>query len=274
MPLKKFKPTTPTLRFRVTSDFSEITKAEPEKSLLRPKRRTGGRNNRGWVSMWQRGGGHKKHYRLIDFKRDKDNVPGKVAAIEYDPNRSANIALIHYKDGEKKYILYPVGLKVGDTILSGETAEIKVGNALPLRRIPEGTAIHNIELYPGRGGQLVRSAGAMSQIAGKEGGYVQIKMPSGEVRLIRETCRATIGQVGNIDHENIQSGKAGRTRWLGWRPHVRGVAMNPVDHPMGGGEGKSKGGNHPCSPWGQKSKGFKTRAKKRWSDKFIVSRRK
>jgi large subunit ribosomal protein L2 len=224
--------------------------------------------------MWQRGGGHKKHYRLIDFKRDKDNVPGKVAAIEYDPNRSAYIALIHYKDGEKRYILYPAGLMVGDTVLSGEAAEIKTGHALPLKRIPEGTAIHNIELYPGRGGQLVRSAGGMAQIAGKEGGYVQVKMPSGEVRLILENGRATIGQVGNIDRENIQSGKAGRTRWLGWRPHVRGVAMNPVDHPMGGGEGKSKGGNHPCSPWGQKSKGLKTRSKKKWSDRFIVSRRK
>lgn len=273
MPVKKYKPTTPSLRSRLTPDFAEITRNEPERSLLRPKHRSGGRNNRGWVSMWQRGGGHKKNYRLIDFKRDKDNVPGKVAAIEYDPNRSSYLALIHYQDGEKRYIIYPAGLKVGDTVLSGETAEIKAGNSLPLKNIPEGTPVHNIELYPRRGGQLVRSAGALAQIAVKEAGYAQIKMPSGEVRLIRETCRATVGQVGNIDHENIQGGKAGRTRWAGWRPHVRGVAMNPVDHPMGGGEGRSKGGNHPCSPWGQKAKGLKTRKKKKWSDSFIISRR-
>ncbi len=274
MGLKKFKPTTPGLRFKVTSDFSEITDKEPEKSLLRPLRRTAGRNNVGWISSWQRGGGHKRNYRIIDFKRDKDNVPGEVAAIEYDPNRSAYIALIKYRDGEKRYILCPAGLMRGDTVLSGESAQIKPGHSMELRRIPDGTAIHNIELYPRRGGQLVRSAGALAQVAGKEGGYVQVKMPSGEVRLILERCRASIGQIGNLDHENISSGKAGRSRWLGRRPHVRGVAMNPVDHPMGGGEGRSKGGNHPCSPWGQKSKGLKTRHKKRWSDRFIISRRK
>jgi len=273
MGLKKFKPTTPGLRSRTTVDFSELTKKEPEKALIRPLRRTGGRNNRGRISSWQRGGGHKRNYRIIDFKRDKDNVPGKVNAIEYDPNRSAYIALIHYKDGEKRYILYPVGLMVGDTVLSGEHARLKPGHAMELRHIPDGTAVHNIELYPGRGGQLVRSAGGMAQISGKEGGYAQLKMPSGEVRLVLERCRASIGQVGNIDHENISSGKAGRSRWLGRRPNVRGMAMNPVDHPMGGGEGRSKSNEHPRSPWGQKAKGLKTRRKKRKSNRLIVSRR-
>lgn len=273
MGLKKFKPTTPGLRFRITNDFSEITKSEPEKSLLMPLRKRAGRNNKGRISLAHRGGGHKRYYRIIDFKRDKDNIPGRVSAIEYDPNRSAYIALINYRDGEKRYILYPAGLNVGDTVLSGKNAQLKPGHAMELRNIPDGTPIHNIELYPGKGGQLVRSAGAMALISGKEGGYVQVKMPSGEVRLILDRCRATIGQVGNIDHENISSGKAGRTRWLGWRPHVRGTAMNPVDHPMGGGEGRSKGGNHPTSKWGQKSKGLKTRHKKRYSDRFIISRR-
>lgn len=272
MGLKKFKPTTPGLRLRTTVDFSELTKKEPEKALIRPLRRTGGRDNRGRISSWQRGGGHKRNYRIIDFKRDKDNVPGKVNAIEYDPNRSAYIALIHYKDGEKRYILYPAGLMVGDTVLSGEHARLKPGHAMELRHIPDGTAVHNIELYPGRGGQLVRSAGGMAQISGKEGGYVQLKMPSGEVRLVLEKCRASIGQIGNIDHENISSGKAGRSRWLGRRPNVRGMAMNPVDHPMGGGEGRSKSNEHPRSPWGQKSKGLKTR-RKRKSNRLIVSRR-
>lgn len=274
MGLKKFRPTSPGIRFKVTADFAELTRAEPEKSLLRPLHRTGGRNNVGRISCRQQGGGHKRHYRLIDFKRDKDNVPGKVVAVEYDPNRSSYIALINYADGEKRYILWPQGLGKGDVISSGESAQLKAGNAMELRHIPDGTAVHNIELYPGRGGQLVRSAGGMAHIASKEGGYVQIKMPSGEVRLINERCRATIGQIGNIDRENISSGKAGRSRWLRSRPHVRGVAKNPVDHPMGGGEGKSKGGNHPCSPWGQKSKGLKTRSNKKWSDRYIISRRK
>ena len=273
MGLKKFKPTTPGLRSRTTVDFSELTKKEPEKALIRPLRRTGGRSNRGRISSWQRGGGHKRNYRIIDFKRDKDNVPGKVNAIEYDPNRSAHIALIYYRDGEKRYILYPAGLMVGDTVLSGEHALLKPGHAMELRHIPDGTAVHNIELYPGRGGQFVRSAGGMAQISGKEGGYVQLKMPSGEVRLVLERCRASIGQVGNIDHENISSGKAGRSRWLGRRPNVRGMAMNPVDHPMGGGEGRSKSNEHPRSPWGQKAKGLKTRRKKRRSNRLIISRR-
>jgi large subunit ribosomal protein L2 len=220
------------------------------------------------------GGQHKRHYRVIDFKRDKDNVPGKVVGIEYDPNRSSFIALIQYKDGEKRYILYPTGLMVGDTVLSGETAQIKPGHAMELKRIPDGTPIHNIELYPGRGGVLVRGAGALAEILAKEKGYAQVRMPSGEIRLILDRCRATIGQIGNIEHENIISGKAGRSRWLGIRPRVRGVAMNPVDHPMGGGEGRNKSGEHPRSPWGQKAKGLKTRHKKRWSDRFIISRRK
>lgn len=274
MGLKKFKPTTPGLRFRETSDFADITRQEPEKSLLRPLHRTGGRNTTGRICMRQRGGGHKRNYRIIDFRRDKDNIPGKVSAIEYDPNRSAYISLIQYKDGEKRYILHPAGLTVGDTVLSGDSAKVQPGHAMQLKRIPDGTAIHNIEVHPGKGGQLVRSAGGMAEILAKEAGYVQLRMPSGEVRLIDERCRATIGQIGNIDYENISYGKAGRVRWFGRRPHVRGVAMNPVDHPMGGGEGRSKGGNHPCSPWGQKSKGFKTRSKKKWSDRYIVSRRK
>lgn len=273
MGLKKFKPTTPGLRYRVTLDFSEITKKDPEKSLIRPLRKSGGRDNRGRISSWQRGGGHKRNYRVIDFKRDKDNVPGKVNAIEYDPNRSAFIALIHYIDGEKRYILYPAGLKAGDIVIAGESAQLKIGHCKELKDIADGTSVHNIELYPGRGGQLVRSAGGMAQLTGKEKGYAQLKMPSGEVRLVLEKCRATIGQLGNIDRENISSGKAGRSRWLGKRPNTRGMAMNPVDHPLGGGEGRSKSNKHPVSAWGQKAKGLRTRRKKRHSDRLIISRR-
>ncbi len=273
MGIKKFKPTTPSLRFRTVSTFEEITKTTPEKSLIVPLRKTGGRNNLGRITAWQRGGGHKRMYRIIDFKRDKDGIRARVAAIEYDPNRSARIALLHYEDGEKRYILAPVGLKVNDTVMSGEQAEIRVGNCLPLSHIPVGTVVHNIEMKPGKGGQIARSAGASAQLVGRDDNYAQLKLPSGEVRMVRVECRATIGQVGNVDHENISSGKAGRSRWLGRRPHVRGVAMNPIDHPMGGGEGKSSGGRHPCSPWGQLAKGLKTRGKKP-SDKFIIRRRK
>lgn len=253
--------------------FEELTRWEPEKSLLRPLHKTGGRNCYGRITCWHRGGGHKRRYRLIDFKRDKDGIPAKVASIEYDPNRSAYIALLHYADGEKRYILAPLGLQVGDTVLSGEDADIRPGNALPLRKIPLGTLVHNVELKIGKGGQLARSAGTYGQVMAKEGRYVQVKLPSGEVRMILEDCKATIGQVGKVDHENISLGKAGRMRWLGRRPHVRGVAMNPVDHPMGGGEGKSSGGRHPCTPWGVPTKGYKTRRNTQ-SDKYIVKRRK
>ncbi len=272
MPIKKFKPTTPTQRYRTVSDFSSLTKKEPEKSLLEPLKKTGGRNNRGRVTARHRGGGHKRMYRKIDFKRDKLDIPSKVAAIEYDPNRSARIALLHYVDGEKRYILSPNDLKVGDEIIAGVVADVKPGNALPLEKIPLGTSVHNVELTHGRGGQIVRAAGGYAQIMAKEGNYVQLKLPSGEVRAVRKECYATIGQVGNLDHENVVSGKAGRSRWLGFRPHVRGVAMNPVDHPLGGGEGKSSGGRHPVSPWGQPAKGFKTR-KKKASDKYVIRKR-
>jgi large subunit ribosomal protein L2 len=272
MAVKKFKPTTPTLRYRTVSDFSDITKTDPEKSLLKPLKKTGGRNNRGRVTSRRRGGGHKQRYRVIDFKRDKIGVPARVAAVEYDPNRSARIALLHYKDGEKRYILAPEGLKVGDEVLAGEGADIKPGNALPLEKIPLGTMVHNIELVHGKGGQLVRSAGAYAQIMAKEGNYVQLRQPSGEVRMVRKECYATVGQVGNLDHENIFYGKAGKSRWMGIRPSVRGVAMNPIDHPLGGGEGKSSGGRHPVTPWGKPTKGYKTR-KKKPSDKYIVKRR-
>lgn len=272
MAIKKFKPTTPTQRFRTVADFSSLTKKEPEKSLLEPLKKTGGRNNKGRVTSRHRGGGHKRMYRKIDFKRDKLDIPSKVAAIEYDPNRSARIALLHYVDGEKRYILSPNDLKVGDEIVAGQVADIKPGNALPLEKIPLGTSVHNVELTHGRGGQIVRAAGGYAQIMAKEGNYVQLKLPSGEVRAVRKECYATIGQVGNLDHENIVSGKAGRSRWLGFRPHVRGVAMNPVDHPLGGGEGKSSGGRHPVSPWGQPAKGFKTR-KKKPSDKYVIRKR-
>ncbi len=273
MGIKTYKATTPSRRYFSTLTFEEITKKEPEKSLLQPLRKTGGRDNNGHISSRFRGGGHKRAYRIIDFKRNKDGVPAKVAAIEYDPNRSANIALLHYADGEKRYILSPLGLKVGDKLMSGAGSEIRVGNAMPLKDIPLGTLVHNIEMILGKGSQLARSAGTYAQIVAKEGDYAQLRLPSGEVRMVRIECRATIGQVGNVDHENISIGKAGRSRWLGRMPHNRGVSMNPVDHPMGGGEGKSSGGRHPCSPWGKPAKGGKTR-KRKPSDKFIVSKRK
>lgn len=271
MPVKSFKPITPGLRWRTVIDFSEITKQKPEKSLVSGKRQTGGRNNLGRVTTRYRGGGHRRLLRLIDFKRNKFDIPARVAAIEYDPNRSARIALLHYLDGEKRYILAPDGLKVGDKVMSSADAEIRPGNVLPLEKIPLGTFIHNVEIKKGKGGQMAKSAGAAAQIVAKEGEYGQIKMPSGEIRLVRLDCLATIGQVGNLDHENISYGKAGVTRWLGRRPHVRGVAQNPVDHPMGGGEGKASGG-HPRSPWGQYAKGLKTRKRKQ-SDRLIVRRR-
>lgn len=272
MGIKRYKPVTPTLRYRTTSTFEEVTKTEPEKSLVVPLPRKGGRNNQGRITIRYRGGGHKRLYRVIDFRRDKFGIPAKVASIEYDPNRSARIALLNYADGEKRYMLWPLGLNVGDTVVSGPGSEIKVGNALPLREIPLGTEVHNVELTPGKGGQLARGAGTFAQVVAKEGDYAHLRLPSGEVRLARLDCLATIGQVGNVDHENITSGKAGRTRWLGRRPRVRGVAKNPVDHPMGGGEGKSSGGRHPCSPWGWPTKGYKTRRRK-ITDKYIVRRR-
>ena len=273
MAVKKVKPTSPGRRAQsyVTSD--DITCTTPEKRLLRVIKKTGGRNVYGRITCRHRGGGQKRHYRIIDFKRDKIGIPAKVATIEYDPNRSARIALLHYVDGEKRYILAPVNLKVGDTVVSGPGADIKPGNTLPLINIPLGTHIHNIELHIGKGGQIVRSAGTYAQLMAKEGRYALIKLPSGEVRMVLSTCKATIGQLGNVVHENISLGKAGRKRWLGRRPRVRGVAMNPVDHPMGGGEGKSSGGRHPCSPWGVPSKGFKTRKKRKNSD-LIVKKRK
>ena len=272
MGIKKFKPTTPTLRYRTVSDFAGITRKNPEKSLTEPLKKTGGRNNKGRITCRHHGGGHKQLYRLIDFKRNKIGIPSKVASIEYDPNRSARIALLHYVDGEKRYILAPNGLKVGDQVIAGPEADIKPGNALPLEKIPLGSMVHNVELTHGKGGQMVRSAGGYAQIMAKEGNYVQLRLPSGEMRRVRKECFATMGQVGNLDHENIVSGKAGRSRWLGIRPTVRGVAMNPVDHPHGGGEGKSSGGRHPVTPWGVPTKGYKTR-KKKPSDKYIVRRR-
>ncbi|MGD9318770.1 MAG: 50S ribosomal protein L2 [Desulfobacteraceae bacterium] len=274
MAIKKHKPTSPGRRFQTSSTFDEITAKKPEKSLLRPLKKTGGRNAHGRITMRHRGGGHKRSYRVIDFKRDKDGIPAKVASIEYDPNRSARIALLQYADGEKRYILAPLGLQVGDRILSGPGAEIRRGNALPLRDIPLGTQIHNIELNVGQGGRIVRSAGGYAQLMAKEGKYAQVKLPSGEVRMVSMDCRASIGQVGHLEHENISLGKAGRTRWRGRRPHVRGVAMNPVDHPHGGGEGKSSGGRHPVTPWGVPTKGYKTRRVRKASDKLIVKRRK
>lgn len=273
MGIKTYKPTTPGLRQRSVLDFEEITQSKPEKSLLRPLRKTGGRNNHGHVTLRFRGGGHKRAYRIIDFKRTKDGIPAVVASIEYDPNRSSNIALLNYRDGEKRYIIASLGLKVGDELMSGEKAEIRVGNSLSLKNIPLGTLVHNIELVAGKGGQMARGAGTYAQLVAKESAYAQLKLPSGEVRMVRQECRATIGQVGNVDHENVSIGKAGRSRWLGRRPHVRGVVMNPVDHPMGGGEGKSSGGRHPCSPWGKPAKGGKTRRKKK-SDDYIVTKRK
>lgn len=275
MAVKSFKPTSPGRRQMTVSTFEEITATEPEKSLLAPLKKKGGRNNQGRITVRHRGGGHKRLYRIIDFKRDKDGIPAKVATIEYDPNRTANIALLHYADGEKRYILAPHGLKVGDVVYSGEDADIKVGNALPLKKIPVGTIIHNIELKAGKGGQLVRSAGAAAQLMAKEGEYGQVRLPSGEVRLIHLECKATIGQVGNLDHENITIGKAGRSRWLGIRPTVRGVVMNPVDHPHGGGEGRAPvGRKHPVTPWGKPALGAKTRKKGKASDAMIIKRRK
>lgn len=273
MGIKKFKPITPGRRFMTVSDFADVTHTGPEKSLLRPIKKSGGRGNTGRITSRHKGGGHKRRYRLIDFKRNKVGIPARVASIEYDPNRSARIALLHYLDGEKRYIIAPADLKVDAMIVAGEDAEIKVGNTLPLSKIPLGINVHNLEMRQGKGGQVARSAGAMAQVLAKEGDFAHIKMPSGEVRLFKLKCLATIGQVGNTDHEKISLGKAGRSRWLGRRPKVRGVAMNPVDHPMGGGEGKSSGGRHPCSPWGQLAKGLKTGNKKR-SAKLIVKRRK
>jgi large subunit ribosomal protein L2 len=273
MPVKSYKPTSPGLRQRTTSDFSEITKSAPEKSLTRGKLKTGGRDSRGHLTSWWRGGGHKKRYRDIDFRRDKHDIPAKVASIEYDPNRSARIALLAYADGEKRYIVAPAGLAVGQTVVSGAAVDIVVGNALPLKAIPLGTVVHNVEFKPGGGGQMARSAGAGAQLMAKEGAYALLRVPSGEIRRVGVDCYATIGQVGNLEHENISIGKAGRNRWLGWKSHNRGVAMNPVDHPMGGGEGKTSGGRHPTSPWGWKTKGKKTRNNKR-TDVMIVKRRK
>lgn len=273
MAIKSYKPTSPGRRFQSYSTRDEITRQRPEKSLLKPLNKTGGRNALGRVTTRHRGGGHKRLYRIIDFKRDKDGIPARVASIEYDPNRSANIALLHYVDGEKRYILSPLGLKVGDRLVSGSGAEVRIGNAALLRDIPLGTPIHNIELNAGHGGQMARGAGSYAQLMAKEGKYAQVKLPSGEVRMVSLDCKATIGQVGNLDHENVSVGKAGRNRWRGRRPHVRGVAMNPVDHPHGGGEGKSSGGRHPVTPWGVPTKGYKTRVKKA-SDKLIVKKRK
>ncbi|MEW6702862.1 MAG: 50S ribosomal protein L2 [Bacteroidota bacterium] len=274
MAIRKLKPNTPGTRFMSISTFDEITKSTPEKSLIGVIKKSGGRNNFGRVTSRHRGGGHKRRYRIIDFKRDKNGIPAKVFSIEYDPNRTSRIALLHYADGEKRYIIAPDGLKVGDSVVSGPGSEIKIGNALPLKEIPLASFIHNVEMKPGKGGQLGRSAGASLQLMAKEGKFAQLKMPSGEVRMVSLDCMATYGVVGNADHENISLGKAGRSRWLGIRPFSRGVAKNPVDHPMGGGEGKTSGGGHPVSPWGQKAKGLKTRKRKNTSNKYIVKRRK
>lgn len=273
MGIKKIKPTTPGQRFKSVDTFEDITSTTPEKSLLISIKRSSGRNNNGRVTSRRRGGGHKRTYRLIDFKRDKHGIEATVKTIEYDPNRSSRIALLNYKDGEKRYIVAPNGLQVGSVIISGQNAPIKVGNALPLKNIPAGTFVHNIELKPKKGGQIARGAGTAAQIMAKEGKYVTLRMPSGEIRLVLQECFATIGEVGNKDHENISLGKAGRNRWLGRRPKVRGVAMNPIDHPMGGGEGKSSGGRHPSTPWGKPTKGYRTRKKRNLSDKFIIKRR-
>lgn len=277
MALKNFRPLTPTQRFKQTPAFDEITKDRPEKSLLEPLKKTGGRNNHGRLTSRHIGGGHKQKYRIIDFKRKLRDVEATVAAIEYDPNRSARIALLKYSSGEKAYILAPNGLEVGSKVVASENAEPEIGNALPLRAIPLGTVIHNVEIIPGRGGQVARSAGQQAVVSNREAGYALVRLPSGEIRRIHENAYATVGQVGNLDHMNVSNGKAGRTRWLGRRPKVRGMAMNPIDHPMGGGQGKSKGGggrHHPMSPWGQLAKGFKTRRKHKPSDAFIVEHRK
>ena len=274
MAVKKFRPTTPTLRYKTVNSFEELTRSKPEKSLLAAAvSKSGGRNNQGRMTMRRRGGGHKRRYRVIDFKRTKLGVPGRVAAIEYDPNRSAFIALIAYADGDKRYILAPLGLKVGAEISAGPDAPIRVGNALPLANIPLGATVHNVELNPGRGGQLARSAGAEVQLLGRDGGRAQLRLPSGENREVPVQCMATLGQVGNIEHANIVIGKAGRSRWLGRRPKVRGVVMNPVDHPHGGGEGRSSGGRHPVTPWGKPTKGYKTRKRKNQSNQWIIRRR-
>jgi large subunit ribosomal protein L2 len=272
MAIKQRKPTNPASRFQTYLGFEEITAAKPHKSLTAGKSSTGGRNNRGELTSWWRGGGHKRRYRTIDFRRDKHGIPARVATIEYDPNRSARIALLNYADGEKRYILWPNGLTVGAEVMSGEKAEVNLGNALPLRLIPLGTVIHNIELKIGKGGQMVRSAGSGAQLMARDGGWAQVKLPSGEVRRVHVECYATVGQVGNLEHENVSFGKAGRKRWLGRRPHNRGVTMNPVDHPMGGGEGRTSGGRHPTTPWGVPTKGYKTRNNKR-TDPMIVRRR-
>jgi large subunit ribosomal protein L2 len=272
MPIKAYKPTSPGRRFQTVQTFDDITTSKPHKPLVETLQRSGGRNNHGELTSWWRGGGHKRLYRIIDFKRDKKDIPGKVSTIEYDPNRSARIALITYADGDKRYILQPNGLKVGDSVVSGDNVDILPGNALPLKNIPLGTMLHNVEMKPGKGGQIARSAGSSVQLVAKEGDYASVKMPSGEIRHIAIVCYATVGQVGNLDHENVSIGKAGRQRWLGKRPHVRGVVMNPVDHPHGGGEGKTSGGRHPVSPWGLPTKGYKTRNRKS-TDKFIVQRR-
>lgn len=271
--MKIYSPTTPGRRFMTGADFSELTSTKPEKSLLKPLKKSGGRNSRGRMTARHRGGGHKRRYRKIDFNRDKHGVPARVASIEYDPNRTARIALLHYADGEKRYILAPLGIKVGETVSSGPDAEVKSGNALPLSRIPLGISIHNIEFSPGKGAQIVRSAGGAAVMIAREGNFARVRLPSGEIRLIHVDCMATIGQLGNVEHEGISIGKAGRSRWLGRRPKVRGVAMNPIDHPHGGGEGKSSGGRHPSTPWGKPTKGYKTRKVKKASNKYIVVKR-
>jgi len=273
MGIRYLKPTTPGSRFATRSDFSELTVSSPEKKLTKALRKKGGRNNSGKITMRRRGGGHKRRYRIIDFKRNKLNIEGRVMTIEYDPNRSANISLISYNDGEKRYILHPSGLSVGDSIVAGEKVPLKTANALPLSSIPTGYSVHNIELVPGKGGQIVRSAGNSAQIMAHDNGFCTLKLPSGEIRMVSENCYASIGEVGNRSHEQIVSGKAGRSRWLGKRPKVRGVAMNPVDHPMGGGEGKSSGGRQPSTPWGKPRKGYKTRKKKKKSNNLIIKRR-
>lgn len=274
MPLKTYSPTTPGRRFMTSADFSELTTSQPEKSLLRPLKRTGGRNSQGRMTARHRGGGHKRRYRVIDFKRDKHGVPATVLSIEYDPNRTARIALLQYADGEKRYILAPLGIQVGEILSSGPDAEVKSGNAMPMSHIPLGISVHNLELIPGKGGQMVRSAGGTGTIIAREGKFARVRLPSGEIRLFRVDCMATIGQLGNVEHEGISIGKAGRSRWMGRRPKVRGVAMNPVDHPHGGGEGKSSGGRHPSTPWGKPTKGYKTRKKNKASSKYIVVNRK
>ena len=274
MPIKKYRPTTPSRRFMTVEDFSDLTKKAPEKALLEPKPEKAGRNNHGHITMRRRGGGHKQRYRVVDFRREKDGIPGKVVSIEYDPNRSARISLVNYADGEKRYILVPAKMEVGTVLDSGAKAEFQVGNTLPLRNIPLGTVVHNVELTPGKGGQMARAAGNGCQVLAKEGKFAALRLPSGEMRRVLLDCRATIGQVGNEEHSNISLGKAGRSRWLGRRPKVRGVVMNPVDHPHGGGEGRTSGGRHPVTPWGVSTKGHKTRKKKNRTNQYIIRRRK